>query len=106
MGGDQDARPSPREPVDQRHQTLDASLVDSRERLVEQQHLGVLDERARDQDALALAARELTEPRAASPPGPPRQRLERRSPLRASERRHHGTRVSVPISATSSALTG
>src|SRR2546423_3091227 len=36
-----------------------ARLVDTRERLVEEQHRRVLDERAGDEDALALAAGEL-----------------------------------------------
>ena len=41
--------------------TSRAGRVDARERLVEQHEAGVLHERARDQHALALAARELAE---------------------------------------------
>jgi hypothetical protein len=37
--------------------------VERRERLVEQQHLGFARERARERDALALAAREVARPR-------------------------------------------
>ena len=92
----------------QAHEQLGARRVESRERLVEQQHAGVLDERAGDEHALALAARQVAEGllrlvgQADAGERPPRARA--RSPRPG--RRHHGSRDTAPMSATSSALTG
>ena len=60
---DQDGPPLVGEPIHQCHQPLHASLVHAGERLVQQHHPRVLNERTRNQDALPLAARELAEPR-------------------------------------------
>ena len=61
VGGDQQHAALGAQVVEDPHDRLLAGLVDSRERLVEQQHAGVLDERAGDQHALALAARQRAE---------------------------------------------
>ena len=63
---------------------LGARLVDARERLVEEQDRRVLDERAGDERALALAARELAELRARERGEPHAiERLEREAPVSA-----------------------
>ena len=108
MGGDDDRPPLPGERRDQRFEQLGAGAVEAGERLVEQQHPGVLDEGAGDQRALALAAGELAE----GLPGEraeadPLERRARRARARARPgRRHQGSRESAPIVATSSAETG
>src|SRR5207237_1156400 len=61
MRRDQDSAPVGGELVEQPLEQLGARLVDARERLVEEQHGLVLDEGAGDENALALAARELAE---------------------------------------------
>ena len=66
--------------------------VDACERLVEQQHRRVLHERAREQRALALAARERAEARV---------RLRRRGPTRASAARRRGAVGAARPAATS-----
>ena len=82
-----------------------ARAVDARQRLVEQQQRRVLDERAGDQDALALAAAERPEARVRPARRAPRARAPRRpsrGPSRAT-RLNHGVRPYAPISATSCA---
>ena len=89
---DQDAAALGGELVEQPLEQLGARLVDARERLVEQQDRRVLDERAGDEHALALAARELAEllvargRRARRARAPRARRAARRRP----GRRHHG----------------
>jgi hypothetical protein len=86
VGGDQDGAPLGREAVDQLHQAFDVSLVHTGEGLVEQQHLRVLNESARDEDTLPLAAREQSELGPRHPFQPDlRERLERLRPFAASE---------------------
>ena len=97
------------EPVDQRREHLGAGRVDARERLVEQHEAGVLHERAGDQHALALAARELAEgaaPRARSR-STAAERVERARRARAGPgAATTGRRETEPMRATSSAVTG
>ena len=82
--------------------------VHAGERLVEQQHGGVLHERAREQDALALAARQLAEAsrRAVGEPHAGERRVAPRRVARAPAAATTASAPSAPISATSSALTG
>ena len=81
---DQHAPPLAGEPVDERREHVGAGRVDARERLVEQHEARVLHERARDQHALALAARELAERRApASSSSRPRRARRARGRARA-----------------------
>ena len=61
MGRDQDAATLGSELGEERLEEVGARPVDSGERLVEEEGRRVLDERARDEHALALAARELAE---------------------------------------------
>ncbi len=61
VGGHQQAAALGGEIVEQRAQALGAGRVHARERLVEQQQRGVLDERPRDEHALALTAGEIAE---------------------------------------------
>ena len=61
MGRDQDAATFGSELGEERLEQLGAQPVDARERLVEEEDRRVLDERARDEHALALPARELAE---------------------------------------------
>jgi hypothetical protein len=56
VGGDDDGAALVGQRPDQRFQALGAGAVEAGEGLVEEQDLGVLDEAAGDQDALALAA--------------------------------------------------
>ena len=78
------------------------------ERLVEQEHLRVLDQRAGEQGALALAAGQLAEAdarlRRRGRPG--RARPRRRRARRGAAAATSGRAASVPIRATSSAVTG
>ena len=102
------ARPSRRELGDERLEPRGARRVEAGEGLVEEQHAGVLHERAGDEHALALAAGE----RAERAPRPGRRGRPRRAPpARPSRsarpaRRHHGRPATVPMSATSRAETG
>ena len=92
---------------DQPFQALGAGPVETGEGLVEQQHAGVLDQRPGDQHALALAAGEVAEGLLGErPQADPVERRAAASRSRRPGRRHHGSRDSVPISATSSAETG
>src|SRR5206468_8483575 len=61
--GDEEAAALARELVEERREQLGARDVDSAERLVEQKHVRVLDERTRGEDALALPARQPAEHR-------------------------------------------
>ena len=98
------ARSSPNRPV------ISSALagIDAGQRLVEQQHRAVLHERAGKQSAPALASRQLAEGGAgAVGEAHARQRRSGRLALRrAAAAATSARRASVPISATSSALTG
>jgi hypothetical protein len=63
VGGRDDRTPLRSKVGEERVEQLLARAVDARERLVEEQDRRVLDERARDEHALALAAGEVAEPR-------------------------------------------
>ena len=79
------ARPFAREHVDQLGEPRRARRVEPGERLVEEHHVGVLQQRARDQHALALPARELAERHAGVLAQPDAlERRERAGPIRAS----------------------
>ena len=104
---DQDSPPLAGKVGEQCLEQLGTRRVDPGERLVEQQHRRVLDERSRDEDALALAARQLPELHVGFVGEPDaRKRSWANSRSRRPANRHHGRREIVPISATSSALTG
>ena len=65
MGGDQYRSPLVAQLAEDLEDPLARGAIDAAQRLVEQQHAGVLYERPGDQDALALAAGERAEPAAA-----------------------------------------
>ena len=94
--------------VDQLHELRGAGLVEAGERLVQQQQVA-RPARARARPARAGAGRRTARrrsrvARSARPTAPSASSARRRSARPG--RRHHGSRASVPISATSSALTG
>src|SRR5205085_6078908 len=87
VGRDEEAASLGRELAEQALEELRARPVDARERLVEEERRGVLDERPRDEDALPLAAGELAELLVREPLEPDaRERGESRPALAPAER--------------------